>query len=193
MRTVKPVALALGIAALASAAFAAAPGHDPHHAPPISTLLFPLVNFSIFTFILWRYAWPAVRSTLAERRRKIEHEIVASETAHREAKLALGEIEGLRARSREDAAALVASVRAEAEAQATALVEAARRAAERIRRDALLLATQEQARAAQTIRADVAALVVARAEVLVRERFGEDDQKRAVDAFLSDVATGAAG
>jgi F-type H+-transporting ATPase subunit b len=193
MKTAKPAALALGIVALASVAFAAAPGHDPHHAPPISTLLFPLVNFSIFVFILWRYAWPAVRSTLAERRRKIEHEIVAAESAHREARLARDEIEALRARSQQDAAALVASVRAEAEAQAAALVEATRRAAERIRRDALLLATQEQARAAQAIRADVAALVVARAEVIVRERFGTDDQKRAVAAFLSDIASGAGG
>lgn len=193
MKIAKPSVLVLPIALLAGVAFAASGGHDDHHAPPISTLLFPLINFSIFAFILYRYAWPAVRSTLAERRRKIEHEIVAAETAHREAREALAEIESLRARSRDDAAALVASVRAEADAQARALVEAARRAAERIRNDARLLATQEEARAAQSIRAEVAALVVTRAAELVRERFGEADQKRAVGDFLSGVSAGVVG
>lgn len=180
------------VALSATSAWAASPAHGEHHAPSIGTLLFPLINFSIFAFILWRFAWPAVRATLVERRRRVEAQVDEADHAHRAASRALEEIVALRARREEDAAAMIADARAEAERHAATVVEAARRAAERIRTDAELLARQEEERAAKGIRAAVAARVVERATALVRERFGEDDQKRSVSDFLAGISAGGA-
>ncbi|MGH7805115.1 MAG: hypothetical protein ACREQJ_12260 [Candidatus Binatia bacterium] len=178
------LAIALGAAAQALAKEAA---HGEHHAPSIGTLVLPVINFSIFAFILWRYAWPAIRTTLADRQKTVGKQLADSESALREARAELEAIESLRARSRDDGEKLVADFREEAEKQAGALLTAARRMAERLRRDAELLSKQERDRAAQTIRADVADRVVRRAVEIVKERFGENEQRRAVADFLTEV------
>jgi F-type H+-transporting ATPase subunit b len=177
------LAIALGAP---SAAFASEAGHA-EHAPSIGTLALPIVNFAIFAFILWRYAWPAVRSALADRQKSVRREIDEAEVAHREARAALESIEALRARSREDGERLVAEIREEAEARAGALLTQARQTADRIRRDAEILGAQEGERAAHAIRREIADRIVARATELVRQRFGESEQRRAVTEFLSEV------
>jgi F-type H+-transporting ATPase subunit b len=179
------IALAVALGA-ASTAFASEAAHG-EHAPSIGTLVLPIINFSIFAFILWRYAWPAVRSTLADRLKTVGKQLSDSESALREARSELEAIEALRARSREDGEKLVAEIRDEAEKQAGALLTAARGMAERIRRDAELLSTQERDRAAHAIRAEVAGRVARRAAEIVRERFGENEQRRAVAEFLTEV------
>ena len=167
----------------------ASEGAHAEHAPSLGTLVLPLVNFTIFAFILWRYAWPALRGALADRQRTVGRELTEAESALEEARRELESIEALRARSREDGEKLVADFRTEAEAQAGALMTAAQRMAERIRRDAELLGAQEKERAAHAIRAEIAERVIERAARLVRERFGESEQRRAVADFLSEVAS----
>jgi len=184
------MASAIPVALGALPALAASEAHGEHHAPSIATLLFPAINFTIFAFILWRYAWPAIRSTLADRRTRVEREMAEGETAHREASRALDEIRELRARTSEDAAALLADVRKEAETQRRALIDAARKTAERIERDAGILGAHEGQRAAHALRADIAGRIVDEAAGLVRERFGETEQRRAVADFLGGVSVG---
>lgn len=186
----RAILLGMSLVLIATAAFAVPAEHGEHHAPSIGTLLFPLINFTIFSFILWRFAWPAVRATLAERRRRVEGDVDDAERAHRAATAALEEITALRGRRAADTEALLADARREAEVQAGTILEAARRAAERIRTDAQILATQEERRAAQGIRAAVAARVVARATEIVRERFGDAEQRRSVADFLGGISAG---
>jgi F-type H+-transporting ATPase subunit b len=186
---VDAVGPAVWIAMQGSIAFAAETAHGEHHAPSIGTLVLPVINFSIFAFILARFAWPAIVASLADRRKTVERQIGEAETALREARASLEQIEGLRARSREDGEKLVAEFRQEGETQAGSLLTSARRMAERLRRDAELLAQQEKDRAAHEIRSQVADLVIRRATVLVRQRFGEPEQRRAVEDFLSEVGS----
>jgi F-type H+-transporting ATPase subunit b len=185
MERARKIGLVVALVAPA-VAFASEAAHG-EHAPSIGTLVLPIVNFAIFSFVLWRYAWPALRSALADRQAGVSRELSEGDVAHREARTELEKIEALRARSREDADKLIAEIREEGEAQARALLDQARRSAERIRRDAELLAAQEGARAAHGIRAEAADRIVARATEIVRQRFGEGEQRRAVADFLSEV------
>src|SRR4051794_37268765 len=57
-----------------------------HHAPSISELLFPAINFAIFLFIIVQYVTPAMRDYLRRR-----HDDIA--TAAREAAAALADAE----------------------------------------------------------------------------------------------------
>jgi F-type H+-transporting ATPase subunit b len=186
MLRISPLALAIALAA-AGAALAAETAHGEHHAPPISTLILPVINFAIFAFILWRFAWPAIKTTLADRQKTVGKQLTDSASALRDARGELESIETLRARSREDGDKLVAEIRAEADKQAGALLTAARGMADRIRRDAELLSAQERDRAAHAIRAEVADRVVRRAADIVKERFGENEQRGAVADFLTEV------
>ena len=181
-------ALGLWFALEASAAFASEAAHG-EHAPSIGTLLFPAINFAIFAVVLAKFAWPGLVSALADRRKTVERQLGESEAALRAARGDLETIEALRARSREDGEKLVADFRREAEIQAGALLTSARRMSERIRRDAELLAGQEKDRAAHEIRAQVADQVIRRATEIVRQRFGETEQRRAIADFLTGVGS----
>ncbi len=164
---------------------------DPAHAPSVLDLFFPVVNFTIFAFLFSRYAWPAIRTALAERRKRIERELAEASTAEREAEERLGEIEARRGRLAEDAKRLVAELRAEGERERAAVVETARKSGERVRRDSRLLAEQESARVAARIRAEIAIRVTERVAGVLRERLDGREQERLVREFLAGLEPGA--
>lgn len=179
-----PAFVSLAFAAEEHAARAA---HEPHAAPSIATLFLPLVNFAIFVFIFFRYAWPAIRSALLERRRLVEHELGEADRVQREARAALAAVEALRARLADEGTRLADEMRAEGERERRALLESARASAERIRNDARLLAEQESSRAAQMIRAEIADQVVARVAAILRARLTDQDEARFVASFVGSL------
>lgn len=46
------------------AAHGSAAGGAEHHAPSPWGLVYPVINFALYSFILWKYAWPAARDYL---------------------------------------------------------------------------------------------------------------------------------
>lgn len=170
----------------------AAEEHAAHGAASPTSLFFPIVNFAIFLYLLFHYAWPVVRQALVQRRKLVEKELSDADRAFQEAKSLRAEVETRRARVREEGELLMAQLKAEAERDAAALLEGARQSAERIRRDAQLVGEQEAARAAQRVRDDVAEAVVARVAALVRERLTAEDEQRFVGEFVSAMETGGA-
>lgn len=177
-------------AAGAAGAFAAEGAHAAHAEPSVADLLLPFVNFSIFAVLLAYFAWPAIRSALAERRKLVEKELSEADRARREAEAMLAEIEARRSRLREEGERLVRELRAEAEHERKRLLEAARQTALRISADARLFGEQEAARAAKTIRAEVAREVVSRVTKLVRERLTSGDEERFATEFVDSVEGG---
>lgn len=168
----------------------AAEKHTAHAEPSVASLFLPVVNFAIFVFVFHRYAWPALRGALTDRRMLVEREISEADHAHQEAKSALAEVEARRSRLREHGERLVREMRAEAERDRAALLESARKSAERIRSDARLLSEQEGARAAQAIREEIAGQVIARVVASLHERLTDEDEGRFVAEFVSAVETG---
>jgi F-type H+-transporting ATPase subunit b len=182
------LALLVGIAVAAAgvpAAWAAAAGD--HHAPSIADLLFPVLNFSLFAAILYRFAWPVVKVAIAERRRSIEAEIGEADQAEREAREALAEVEKRRAQEHDERERLLGQLRQEGERERTLLAESARRSAQRLREDARRLGEDEAARAVLEIRRAVVAEAARRAEETLRQRLGDAEQGRFVGEFLSGI------
>lgn len=178
-------ALAASPALLAVASAAEEHGaHEAHAAPSIATLFLPVVNFAIFAVVFFRYAWPAIRSALVERRKIVERELDEADRVHDEAKAGLVAVEALRARLAEDGKRLLDEMRAEGERDRRGMLEAAKASAERIRADAKLLVEQEASRAAQSIRAEIAEQVVQRVVATLRERLTDQDDARFVSRFV---------
>ena len=173
--------------------FAAEGAHDAHHesahAPSVTELLFPAINFAIFAVIIAKYVIPAMREYLRRR----ADDVTAAIT---EAGAALA-----------DADALMASTRARSQSVATEresirhdLVTAATRHAERLREqaeetgkrrltDAALVAEQERRRALQEMRTEIAALATEVAEARLRAALSADDQRAFVEEFLKEAPT----
>jgi F-type H+-transporting ATPase subunit b len=163
--------------------------HHEEHAPSVTELLFPAINFALFSVILVKYVIPAMREYLQRRAQDITKTIAESAAALADAE---AEMSAARARSN--------SVASERESIRRDLVESATRQAERLRgqaedtgkrrlADAALVAEQERRRAIQDVRAEVAALATELAESRLRAALSPDDQRVFVQQFLKDAPT----
>lgn len=163
-------------------------GDAHHHAPALSDLLFPAINFAIYLVIIVRFVIPAMREFLRRRRADVVQ-------AEAEGSAAL-------ARAEQDLAAKknrLAGLKAEAESLRQDLVAIATRQAERVvaqaeesgkRRvaDAAILAEQESRRALGEVRAELAREAANLAEQRIRTALTADDQRTFVQQFLKEAA-----
>jgi F-type H+-transporting ATPase subunit b len=163
--------------------------HHEEHAPSVTELLFPAINFALFSVILVKYVIPAMREYLQRRAQDVTKTIAESGAALADAE---AEMSAARARS--------SSVASERESIRRDLVESATRQAERLREqaedtgkrrltDAALVAEQERRRAVQDVRAEVAALATELAETRLRAALSPDDQRAFVQQVLRDAPT----
>jgi F-type H+-transporting ATPase subunit b len=164
---------------------------DHHeHVPTIATLIWPVVNFSLFALLLVRFLAGPIREFFRERAGRLREELLAGDRARQEA-------EALRAQLAHDLAdlpslrdRLKADLRATAERQRERVFEVARQAAERIRNDSKLLAEQEVARARRELRNEVIEAATGKAMELVRGAIQPQDQDRFVREFVSGTGAG---
>jgi F-type H+-transporting ATPase subunit b len=192
MKRQRIASLATAATLLAGCVAFAAGAHSEGEAPSLTTSLFlPALNFAGFVFLLYWFAWPALLSALAERRRVIEKELSEADRAQREAAAMHAAVEARRAHLGEEGERLTRELRGEGEAERVRLLETARQSAERIRVDARLLAEQETVRAGRQVREQVADQVIARVKAALRERLTKEDEERFVREFVSAVETGA--
>lgn len=169
----------------------AAHGAGEHHGPSPWGLVYPIINFALYSFILWKYAWPAVRDYLADRRANTVAALEAAKAVKAEAEALKSEFDAKLRHLEEDAKRARAEVLATAELEAKNLVDQARKSAERIRNDARLVADEEVARARRELREESATLVARLAGEIVSKQVGPADQTRFVTEFVSQARSDA--
>lgn len=162
------------------------PVHEEHAFPWLS-LIFSTINLLIFLAILKRFAWPAVRSWTKDRSRSVVATLQQAALAKREA-------EELKARWQERMAglggeleALRQQAREEIERERQQMLDAARQAAEAIRRDAERATAQEVRDAQSRLRVEVAQQALGLARNMAKQRLTAADHERFVGEFLSKV------
>jgi len=175
---------------LSSALWAAEEGHTGGHeggGPHLWGLAFSAVNFLIFALVLRKYALPAVRDTVRQRREKIVQ-------ALNEAKQAKEEAENLRREYEQKLAGLAAEqekMRAQAleaaEREKGRILEEARQMTERIRTEARQVAQREVEEARRILRQEVAAQAVRQATELLQSRLAPTDHSRFVQDLVAEV------
>lgn len=186
--SVKVRATVLALSVLGGHAIAAEhEAHAAHAAPSVTDLVFPILNFLIFAFLIWRYFWPQVKVTLAERQRGIAKLLDEADRTRTEAQADLADVQAKRAAQDDEARRIGDDLRREGQHLRDSIVTNARRGAERIRRDAALLGEHEATQSARQLRAELSGAVVRRAAELLRERIDDRHQARFVEGFLADV------
>lgn len=177
-------------ATFASATFAFASeggGGEGHHEPTWTLTILGFVNFAIYAFIMYRFAWPAVVKYLKERRTSVVSALEAAARAHAEAEALKAEFEAKLKNVEADAARARDELMEIARNEADHLLAEAKRSADRIRRDAQLVADQEVARARRTLQEDAAQLIARIAGELVSQKLTAEDQARFVQSFIADT------
>jgi F-type H+-transporting ATPase subunit b len=158
--------------------------HGSGHHPGLDTLLWPVVNFTVFAVVMVRVMRGPVREYFRTRSGRIRDALAAGARARQEA-------EDLRATLARDVAALPElrerlrnDLREAATRERDNILESARRAAERLRTDARLLADHEVAAARESLRAEVIEEAIRQATDIIRQTAGPEDQARFVRDFV---------
>jgi F-type H+-transporting ATPase subunit b len=133
-----------------------------------ATLFMQVLVFFVLAWFVAKFVWPPMRTALDERRQKVADGLAAADRARIELADANKRIEADLAKSRNENQARLA----DAEKRAAQLIDEARKAAEaekaRILAQAKEEAAQEMVRTKDALRDQVAALVVAGAEQILK-------------------------
>ena len=172
--------------AIVSASESAHHEHGPGGIP-WGTLLFSSINAGIFVFLLARFAWPPIRSWIAERRTTIVQTLAQAERAKREAEQLQQEWERRFAGLQTEIDTMRQQARADVARERGQILAAAQRTAESIRRDAERAAEQEQRAAQQLLREEIARRALALATEQARRQLTRTDHDQFINDFLQQV------
>jgi F-type H+-transporting ATPase subunit b len=158
-----------------------------HHAPSINEIWFPVANFLIFAFIIFRYALPPVRNFLQTRHDEVVATVQAALTKKQQAEAIVEDYKGRLARLDQEVQSIQESLRAEGEREKAKLLSETQTLAAKIKEDARFLADQEVKMARQEIREEMASEAEATARNLVQRHLSAMDQSRLVEDFIQSI------
>ena len=164
--------------------------HGAHTAPGLGDLLWPTLNFIIFVAVLVRFLRGPVVEYFRARTTRLRDALQAGARARAEAAALratiardVEQLPALRQRLRDE-------MRAVAEHEAANILAVGRRAADRIRADARLVADQEVTAARQGLRAETIEEAIRQATALIRRVLQPEDQHRFVREFVAGAGAG---
>jgi len=184
--TIAALATAMALSQAASS-LAEEGAHGHEHASPVWPLVYGVINLAIFVWLLARFAWPAVRTLVRERRDNVVRAIDAASAAKAEALKLKTEWETRLAQFNQSVEDLRQQARRDAERERDRILAAAHKAAAAIRRDAEMAADYELRRTQELLRAELVRQAVQLAEEAARSRLTAGDQQRFVAEFLKQV------
>lgn len=161
-------------------------GETNKHAPAFVWVLF---TFSVFAFLLYRFAGPQMRTYLQTRHDDIKRAIEEARVAKEEAEAKKREYEDRLRALDEEVAALKKDFEDRGKAELSRLEEAGKRAAERIKKDAEDTIAAEMERAQEGLKAEAAKLALELAEQTIKKAITDQDEKRLRESFLSQLAS----
>jgi F-type H+-transporting ATPase subunit b len=155
------------------------------HAAPIGQIVYPLINFAIFAFLLYRFAIPGLRAYLLARRERLQRAIDEAAAEQTSAERALSDYRTRLERVAQETERIREELRREGEWEKQRSIDEAARAAARIAADADFLASQEIKAARQRLRERMAELVEEHATRLIRGGLTPADQRRLIAEFVA--------
>ena len=160
--------------------------------PAANELVWGSLSFVILLVVLYKVGYPAVKKGMDARAERIRASIADADKAKDDAQRILDEYRGQLADAKSEAARIIEEARQAADAVRRELISKAEADAEQVRRQAEETIRAQVERATAELRAQVAALAVESAElVLQRQLQDRDMQVRLVEDYINQV--GASG
>ena len=156
--------------------------------PATDELVWGSLSFLVLLFLLWKFAYPAIKQGMTARTERIRADIAAGEQAKAEAETLLDQYRGQLN---------------EAKSEAGRIIEEARQAADQIKRDQESRLQAElaevrtravndietaKAQAMTELRSEVAQLAIGAAEAVVRRNLDSATQTQLVEDYINQVA-----
>jgi F0F1-type ATP synthase membrane subunit b/b' len=177
----------LATVVLSTGALAAEGAHAPHHAPSISDLLYPGVNFLLFALLLWWAGAGAIRSYLGDRRAAIVAALEHAATRKRDAEREHAEVRAQLGRADDEVEGIREDMRAVAELERERRRKLATESAARVRVDARVIAEQEVRAAQAALREETVRAAVAETLAVLRRQVKAPDHERFIGDFVAEL------
>jgi F-type H+-transporting ATPase subunit b len=155
--------------------------------PATPELIAGIIAFAIVFFFVWKWAVPALSSTLEDRQKAIGGQIEEAERAKLEAQSLLDDYRKQLADTRAKENEVIEAARQEGETLRTDIVARANAEAEQIVARAREDAANERARAVTAARAEVANLSIDLAERVVGENLDRATQLGLVERYIAEL------
>jgi len=157
--------------------------------PATNELIWGTISFVVLFLLLYKFAWPALKSGMDARTERIRSDLDAADSAKSDAERILEDYRSQLSDARNESARIIEEARQAADSLRrdqeqrlqTELAELRERAAGDIE------AAKRQAIA--DLRGDVAELAIGAAEVIVQRSLDRDTQARLVDNYIEQVAS----
>ncbi len=147
------------------------------------------LNFGLFLYIIWVFAFKPLSGMLESRRERIEQGLQDAEQARKDREAAEAERLTMLTEARREANDIINRAQKVAQDTRDADIAATRSELERMRTQASAEIDAEKQRAIADLRAEVADLALAAAGRVVGESMTDDRQRRLVEDFLRETAS----
>ncbi|WP_319541180.1 F0F1 ATP synthase subunit B [uncultured Pseudodesulfovibrio sp.] len=187
-RTYVFFAVLLTALAVSSVAFAsAAEGHAVFTAENVKNYGLRMLNFVIFAALLYKFGGAKIKDFFVGRRDGIKQDLDDLQSRQVEAEKKLKNVEASIANMAQEKQQILEDAKAQGEAIKAAIIEKAKKDAEALTEQAKRTASNEAQAAINTIRAEMADMVIEAAERIVAEKLSADDHDKLVDDYLTKV------
>jgi len=174
---------ALAISSVASASA----GGEVFTADNVKDYGLRILNFIIFAGLLYKFAGAKIKDFFVGRRDGIKQELDDLSARQANAEKKLKEVESGIANMAQEKEAIIAEAKKQGEAMKEAIIAKGHKDAEALKEQAKRTASNEAQAAINTIRGEMADMVVAAAEKIVAEKLSADDHDKLVDDYLTKV------
>jgi F-type H+-transporting ATPase subunit b len=154
------------------------------------TVIVELITFLGMMAVLARYVYPVVVRLAEARQRQVVEQLKDAEKARAEAEATLKEAEAKLNDARRTAQTVIDAANKSAEQLRQDLKQKAEDEARRIRESSLKEIDAERLKAIQSVRGEVAGLVVAATEKVIGETLDLTKHKQLIDRAIQEVASG---
>jgi F-type H+-transporting ATPase subunit b len=144
------------------------------------------VNFLVLLFILHRFAYKPMLAFLEKRTERIEEGLKNAEEAKKRLDEASKGEEQILTKAREEAKKIVTESREASEKRGQEIIAEFEKKAGRIVEEAQERATEEREKMFREVKGEIADLVIATTEKVLREKLDADDAKKSVSRFLAE-------
>lgn len=154
------------------------------------TVIVELLTFLLMLAILARYVYPVVVRLAEARQREIAQQLADAERARTDAEAQLREAQGQLEEARRSAQQLIDAANKSGQQARQELRERAEEEARRISDSARKDIEAERERALQSVRSEVAGLVVVATQKVIGETLDEQKHRRLIEKAIEEVASG---
>jgi len=154
------------------------------------TVIVELITFLVMMAILARYVYPEVVRIAEARQRAVAEQLTEAERSRAEAEARLKEAEEKLTEARKTAQSVIEAATKSGEQLRQELKQKAEEEAKRLTAAARKEIEAERERAIQSVRNEVAGLVVAATEKVIGETLDERKHKQLIERAIAEVASG---